>query len=243
MRFAPRALLTALALLPLLGCASAVQSVYVKAGYDAKTAGAVKRIAVTAWAPAEHPKLADLLASVAEDRIKLKMSYLVYRAGPMARGWSDACSVRLGSEPEPGKPATEGPKAEEPMGEEPAPEGPSAEEPTPEEQIAGQPAPDLEGVLSVRAYDVTLGTEIKLHLVAELHSCQTGALLWRTDGSEGNPTADEDLVELTKSYVANLGEEVNSYAAPAFLVLRDMLDALPDVVLTDDEVMEKIELE
>ena len=39
-----------------------------------------------------------------------------------------------------------------------------------------------------------------------------------------------------------LGDEVAPYAAAAFLVLRDLLNTLPNPVLTDEDVMEKIEL-
>ncbi len=179
----------------LLSSCSAVQATWVKPDYNVKAPDATKRIAVVAWAPADHAALAGLLSHVAADRIDLRMNYLVHKTEVMVRGWSDICG-------------------------------------------------ELEGVLSIRAIVVTLqpNDRVQLVLVAELHDCKTGALLWRVEGSEGIASEDDDLSALTESYTNNLGPEVGRYAAPAFLILRDMLETLPDPTLTDDEIMEKIEL-
>jgi hypothetical protein len=238
-----------------LGACSAVQEVWVKPGYDATAKDAVKRIAVVGDAPPAHPGLAALLTQVASDRIKLKMNYLVYRSGVMDGPWDASCLPPAPS----AAPVAPAPEAPVEPAAEPAPEGapaPAAEsaaepateaapavEPAPEPAPAdAPPAPPLEGVLSVHTVAVEIGEDVRLHLVAELHRCSDKELLWRGVGLEGNAAKDEDLAALTSGYIVNLGEQIQPYAAPAFLVLRDLLDQLPDVKLSDDEVMEKIEL-
>jgi hypothetical protein len=258
-----------------LAACSAAQPAWVKAGYDTKKDGAVKRIAIAAWAPAEKQKLAELLAKVTEDRIKLRLNYLVYRAGPMDRGWSEHCGpgcAAAASNTEDNISNTPAPAANEPAPGEAAP-AVAAETSTnalaavqaaavamasPAEVNPEAPPADavatttpaeesvrpVQGVLAIRALSAeVVAGEAMLELVAELYDCATGALLWRVVGSQGNESANEDLAALTKSYIDNLGDAVKPYAAPAFLVLRDMLDLLPDVTLKDAEVMEKIELD
>ena len=181
---------------------SAVESTYVRAGYDAKTPGAVKRIAIVAWAVPDHPKLGEVLSLVTTDRVQLKMQYLIYRTTLLDAEWRTAC-------------------------------GP----------LGGEREGELEGVLTVQAIDVKpAGDEIELRLVAELYRCADGELLWRAEGFEGTESKDDDLAKLIESYQTRLGEAAGRYAAPAFLILRDILETMPDPVLTDDEVMEKIEL-
>jgi probable lipoprotein (TIGR04455 family) len=184
--------------LPLLlaACAacSSIETAWVRAGYDANATAAVKHIAVVAWAPPEYPELANVLANVAADRVKLKLNYLVHSAAPAARGWSEACG-------------------------------------------------ELEGVLAIQALNVAKHEGgMELAIAAELYSCKTGALIWRAQAHDTADATDSDLVELVQSYVRQLGDAAAPYATAAFLVLRDILDTLPNPTLTDDEVMEKIEL-
>ena len=186
--------LCALALLASVACGSAVETAWVKAGYQPASETAIKRIVVAGWAPAEHERLAQVLSTVASDRIKLKMNYLVFDTAVLTRGWSDACG-------------------------------------------------EAEGVLSIHALDVKSNNDdLGLHVVAELHSCKTGALVWRAEGLDDADPGDEDLTQLTQSYVSQLGADAARYAVAVFLVLRDMLETLPDPTLTDDDILEKIEL-
>lgn len=218
------------------GC-SAAGNTWVKAGYDAKATNAVKRVAVLGWAPPEMAPVGALLGTVAADRIKLRMNYLVYDSGAMRRGWSDACGPTAG--------AAEEAQTEEAHAEEAQAGDAQGEEAQGDGAQNGEPAsPPIEGVLSIRALEIISGADgkVDLALVGELHRCSDGALLWRTEGRDATAGQDDDLTELTRAYVEKLGPEVEAYAAPAFLVIRDMLETLPDVTLDDDEVMEKIEL-
>ena len=56
------------------------------------------------------------------------------------------------------------------------------------------------------------------------------------------PSADPKLAQVTEEYVTELSAEVRPYVAVAFNLLRPLLDTLPDPVLTDDDISEKIEL-
>ena len=101
----------------------------------------------------------------------------------------------------------------------------------------------LEGVLWVRALEVeTTPTEVFLHASAELYACKTGALVWRIEGSRKQPSQNADLAQLVQSYASTSGKAAEVYAAPAFVLLQEMLGSLPDPVLNDHDIEEKIEL-
>ena len=51
------------------------------------------------------------------------------------------------------------------------------------------------------------------------------------------------LVEVTQVYVQELGPEVERYVPPALNALRPLLDTLPQPVLTDADVDEKLTLD
>ncbi len=85
--------------------------------------------------------------------------------------------------------------------------------------------------------------ERDLHIRASLFSCKTGALIWWAEAMDTIDIENEDLAQLTSNYITQLGEEVRPYTVPAFILLRDLLDDLPNPKLTDDEIMEKIELD
>ena len=100
-------------------------------------------------------------------------------------------------------------------------------------------------MLVARALRVATGpSETTLDLTLELYRCADGALLWRTAGSGSYNPADEDLKNLTTSYVNDVGDEARSYAAPAFILIKDLIEALPNPPpLTDEEIDQRIMLE
>jgi len=181
----------ALALLLVCSACSSVTSVYRRAGYDALAPTAVKRIAVLGWAA--DPKVAELLADITTDLVKLRKNYLIGRKGQAQGCWSQGCP-------------------------------------------AGQ------GVLLIRALDIQPHPgHVALQLTAELYACSDGALLWRTAGATEAKSNDPDLRQLTDVYQRHFADTANTYAAPAFVLLQELLAGLPDPALTDDEVLEKIE--
>ena len=108
----------------------------------------------------------------------------------------------------------------------------------------GSAALDLQGVIAVRLLDLTdEDDEVDMRLAMELYRCADGALLWRADAqAEANP-ADPSLKELVHTYVQSFGALAQRSAATAFVIIKALVDALPNPVLTDDEVGQKIELE
>ncbi len=101
----------------------------------------------------------------------------------------------------------------------------------------------LDGVLWVRALEVeTTPPDVSMHVAAELYACKTGALVWRIEGSRKQPSLNADLAQLVQSYAATTGKAAEVYAAPVFVLLQEMLGSLPDPVLNDHDIEEKIEL-
>lgn len=109
--------------------------------------------------------------------------------------------------------------------------------------VDGQCTEQVQGILLWRVLDVIdLDGQVSLHVSAELFRCTDGALLWRAEAQEATDAQDADLVQLSAAYVRELGAVASRYAAPIFAVVQDVVAALPDVALSDDEVLEKIEL-
>lgn len=101
-----------------------------------------------------------------------------------------------------------------------------------------------EGVLALRALAASQSNgNASLQVAAELYACATGALVWRAEGSNTHASDDADLQELANNYVLKLGDGVRAWAGPAFVLLRELLDVLPNPTLSDEELLEKIELD
>jgi len=183
-------------LLAVVGSAcSPLNGVYTQPGYLPRGPNPVKRIAITAWAPAENKGLADTLTAVATDLVKLRKNYLVYETQPQTRSFSDLCKGKV------------------------------------------------EGVLVARTLAVHQeGRDITLNVALELYRCTDGALLWVADGDDTIASDDDNLVKLTGNYTTSVGEAAKVFAAPAFSLLQQLVAELPDPILSDEDINEKIEL-
>ena len=82
-----------------------------------------------------------------------------------------------------------------------------------------------------------------IQLSAQLYRCADGELLWESIGEATVDTEDDHLIELTQAYRNQLGSASARFASPAFALLQSMLADLPDISLTENEIIEKIELE
>ncbi len=175
---------------------SAVREAYRLDGYQPSGDGAVKHIAVRAWASSGSPALGATLSLMTARLVNQYTNYLVHSQGVLAQGWSEACE-------------------------------------------------EMQGVLVVRTLFVASGpSETTLDLSLELLRCADGALLWRTAGAGSYDPADEDLKNFTTAYVNDIGEEARRYAAPAFVLIKDLIEALPNPLpLTDEEIDQRIMLE
>jgi probable lipoprotein (TIGR04455 family) len=106
----------------------------------------------------------------------------------------------------------------------------------------GEACGSVEGVLEVRVLDVEVdGEEVTARLQTDLYRCADGALLWRSAGELEAESDDQDLRQLAAAYTAKAGAAAKQFAAPLFAVLQDLLAPLPDPVLNDEEIAEKIE--
>ena len=95
---------------------------------------------------------------------------------------------------------------------------------------------DLQGVIELRVLNTA-----PLTMSGELYDCHDGSLLWRAERRSGNPP--KDLQQLTEAYVKRLGSIAGPYAAPVFVLLKPLLETLPNPPPpTEQELLEIIEL-
>ena len=106
-----------------------------------------------------------------------------------------------------------------------------------------------EGVLALIPLDIVQRSPqnptdpIDIKLTAGLYRCSDGQLLWQADGEATWRSLDKNLVEFTSNYIQELGEPAARFAAPLFGLLQAMIGKLPEPVLNDDEVLEKIDMD
>ncbi len=100
----------------------------------------------------------------------------------------------------------------------------------------------LEGVLWLKPAVQKKGDGVEGEVDAQLLRCRDGEEVWAAKVGGSFESADGRLKEVTSQYVAELGGEVQPYVAPAFHLLRPMLDTLPQPKLNEQDVDEKIEL-
>ena len=81
-----------------------------------------------------------------------------------------------------------------------------------------------------------------MNVAASLFDCKTGALVWHARGETSAESRDPDLANLVKTYKNRLGPEAETWAAPAFVLLQDLFETLPEPTLSDKDLEEKIEL-
>lgn len=100
----------------------------------------------------------------------------------------------------------------------------------------------LEGVLWLRPWMEKRGSGVEAKVDASLVRCVDGQVSWRAEAAGSWPSEDADLAETVKGLVSDFGEGVAPWAAPSFRLLKATLDTLPNPVLEEKDVDEKIEL-
>lgn len=101
----------------------------------------------------------------------------------------------------------------------------------------------IEGVLFLRPTLVQKGEGFEASLTGALARCKDGREAWTVDAGSSFSIKDAGLVEVTGVYVRELGAEVEKYVPTAMNLLRPALDTLPQPVLTEDDVTEKLGLD
>ena len=199
------------------GCA--VRSTYIKPDFPRVDRLNLKRVAVVAtpWKGAP-PGAAQLLARISRRFIHQHKDYLVVSDGVLsgAAAWKQLCAGKT-----------------------------SASQPA--SQPTSQPSevpPKLHGVVRVMVASIKQdGDDLTVDLVADLRRCDSGVLVWRVEIDDTNEQKDEDLSRLAEVYKEEFGAVAERFAAPFFIVVKTAFASLPSPKLTEEETMEKIEMD
>jgi probable lipoprotein (TIGR04455 family) len=87
--------------------------------------------------------------------------------------------------------------------------------------------------------DKTFDTDV----TAALLRCVDAMQMWSAQAAGQFSSIDDKLTEVTQVYVREMGEGVKDDVAPAHNVLRPLLDALPNPVLTEADKEEKLSVD
>lgn len=101
----------------------------------------------------------------------------------------------------------------------------------------------IEGVLFLKPTMKAAGEGFELEVAGSLARCPDGREAWTGVAGGSFLAKDPGLVEVTQVYVQELGAEVERYVPPALNALRPLLDTLPQPVLTEADVDEKLTLD
>ena len=101
----------------------------------------------------------------------------------------------------------------------------------------------IEGMLVLHVTLTKRGEGYESELTGALQRCSDGREAWSVNAAGSFASKDERLTEVTQVYVREVGVEVEPYVAPVMNLLRPALDTLPQPVLTEDDVNEKLSLD
>ena len=88
-----------------------------------------------------------------------------------------------------------------------------------------------------------VGERVHLEITGELRRCSDNSVVWSATARSSGKSRNRSLENLIRSYVEEHGKQAEIYAAPAFNIIEDIVEAMPNPVLTEDELIEKIDLE
>jgi probable lipoprotein (TIGR04455 family) len=102
----------------------------------------------------------------------------------------------------------------------------------------------LDGVLkiSVNRADAA-GGRIDFEITGELRRCSDKSAVWNATARASGNSRNRSLKNLVQNYVEKYGDLAEVYAAPAYNILQDLVETMPNPELTEDELMEKIDIE
>jgi probable lipoprotein (TIGR04455 family) len=87
------------------------------------------------------------------------------------------------------------------------------------------------------------GGRIDLEITGELRRCSDKSVVWSATARTFGKSRNRSLKNLVQNYVEEHGNLAEVYAAPAFKIIEDIVEAMPNPELTEDELIEKIDLE
>ena len=88
--------------------------------------------------------------------------------------------------------------------------------------------------MSVNRADAA-GGRIGLEITGELRRCSDNSAVWNATGRASDKSRNRSLKNLIQSYVEEYGIPAEVYAAPAFNIIEDIIEAMPNPELTEDE--------
>ena len=88
-----------------------------------------------------------------------------------------------------------------------------------------------------------VGEHIDLEITGELRRCSDNSVVWSATARASGKSRNRSLKNLVQNYVEEYGNQAEVYAAPAFNIIEDIVETMPNPELTEDELMEKIDLE
>jgi len=88
-----------------------------------------------------------------------------------------------------------------------------------------------------------VGNHVDLEITGELGRCSDKSVVWNATARASGKSRNRSLKNLVQNYVEKHGNLAEVYAAPAFKIIEDMVETMPNPELTEDELMEKINLE
>jgi len=101
-----------------------------------------------------------------------------------------------------------------------------------------------DGVLKMRVGRAdAVGEHIDFEITGELRRCSDNSAVWSATARNSGKSRNRSLKNLVQNYVEEYGNQAEIYAAPAFDIIEDIVGAMPNPELTEDELMEKIDLE
>lgn len=103
---------------------------------------------------------------------------------------------------------------------------------------------ELHGVLRLQVHRLDRDDgALQVDMTADLLRCDSSVLVWKVEIDDENDSRDDNLKELASVYRREFGQVADTYAAPFFILVQAAFASLPSPQLTDEETMEKIEME
>ncbi len=87
------------------------------------------------------------------------------------------------------------------------------------------------------------GGSVALEITGELRRCSDQSVVWSATARGSGKSRNRSLMNLVQSYVERHGRLAEIYAAPSFNLLKDIVETMPNPELTEEELMEKINLD
>ncbi len=103
--------------------------------------------------------------------------------------------------------------------------------------------PDLNGIIFTEFRELQPNekkTRVRINSVSSLWSCDKKDKVWEAAGSGTWSSRDSGYTQVISSYTNRIGESAVIYAVPFFKYIKKMYKSLPDPLLTDDDIMEKV---